>query len=115
MRRFSSTLLSLKMPASFRAEHDPFPGPVARFQVHDVLAHEGDPSQHRDPLPSGHLFFFLDILHDAGKGVHEGGLAGAVGAENPHDLVFLAPDADVVEGQHVFVKDHQAVGFKHGS
>jgi hypothetical protein len=71
MRRFSSTLLSLKIRA-FRTEHDPLLGarlglsPMIGSPMVPNLSHDGD------ALAAGHFFFFADILHDAGKGVHQG-------------------------------------------
>ena len=53
-------------------------------------------------------------LVDAGDAVEEGGLAGAVGADEGHDLTFVDGQVQLVEGAQTAEVTRQALDFKDG-
>src|SRR5690606_38306906 len=75
-------------------------GDSVRRRGGDVLAVEEEPARGR--------------IVDAADQVEDGGLAGAVGADDGEDLAALHGEADVIDGADAAETDAQPLGHQHG-
>ena len=79
-----------KDAAALGAQYDSCLGPPGGLVIHDVPTLEFQLATNGDPLSARLVFFPLYVLHDPRKGIHEGGLAGAVGPKDSNDLIGAA-------------------------
>ena len=111
--RFSIDAAFRENGVAFPAQHDALLDPFMSRHVGDVLAFEHDLAHDGDPFPAFSLFLDFHIQDKPGDGVHQGGFAGAVGADDRDDLTALDLHAEIVERQGVFIENHQVANFQH--